>query len=320
MRRVRAAWPAIRIVVSAAMLVILFTRLDGDDRLRAIVSAHKTSTLLWFAGALAVTIVGIVISAFRWQAVLSALELRARVRTLLRHYLAGLFVSNFLPSTIGGDVLRVSRLSASNGQTSTTFASVVLERLTGWLVLPVISLVALAVNPSLWRLVPASKAAVAVAVATLVLLAGVLVAAAHPKLGGRLAQRSGWLRFLGAVHLGIGRLRRHPWAAASVLLVGFAYQLAVVSAAFTLGKALGLHVGPTAMLAFIPIVAIVQVIPITVGGLGVREGVLAVFLGPLGVASGDAIALGLLFYAVNLIASLLGAPAFALDRSRRAMA
>lgn len=320
MRRLKAAWPTIRIALSAVMLAILFTRLDGDDRLRDLLTRHRASSVAWFAVAIAVTIVGIVISAFRWHAVLAAMELRARVRILLRHYLAGLFVSNFLPSTIGGDVLRVSRLSASNGRSSETFASVVLERLTGWLVLPVISLAALAINPNLWRLVPASRAAVAVSVATLALLGGVLLAAAHPRLGGRLAHRAGWLRFIGAVHLGLDRLRRHPAAAVSVLLVGFAYQLAVVSAAFTLGRALGLNVGPTAMLAFIPIVAIVQVIPVTVGGLGVREGVLAVFLHPLGVATADAVALGLLFYAVNLIASLLGAPAFALDRRPQAAA
>ena len=61
--------------------------------------------------------------------------------------LAGMFVSNFLPSTVGGDVLRVTRLSAGNGQRQTSLASVVVERLTGFLVLPFITLVALVGNP-----------------------------------------------------------------------------------------------------------------------------------------------------------------------------
>jgi uncharacterized membrane protein YbhN (UPF0104 family) len=65
-------------------------------------------------------------------------------------------------------------------------------------------------------------------------------------------------------------------------------------------------------MAFVPAVAIVQVLPITVGGLGVREGAFVLFLVPLGVPEEKALALGLLVYAINLVVSLLGAPAFAI--------
>jgi uncharacterized membrane protein YbhN (UPF0104 family) len=70
-------------------------------------------------------------------------------------------------------------------------------------------------------------------------------------------------------------------------------------------------VGWTAILAFMPAVAIVQVLPLTIGGLGLREGAFILFLGPLGVSTSQAIALGLLVYFLNLAVSLLGAPAFA---------
>jgi len=257
------------------------------------------------------TAIGIVLSAFLWQAVLAALGLDARVRRLLNHYLAGLFVGNFLPSTIGGDVLRVARQSAENGDRPSTFASVVLERLTGWLVLPVITLSAFVINPSLRRLGNATLLAFVLSVVTLVLLCALLFAAAHPRVGGRLAESDGWQRFLGAVHLGLDRFRRHPGAVANVLLVGFAYQLAVVLSAYLAARALGIDVGPTAILAFMPAVAIAQVLPISLGGLGVREGAFVLFLHPLGVQRGEAIALGLLFYGMNLAVSLIGAPSFA---------
>lgn len=276
----------------------------------------RTGVLL--VGALAVTLFGIVLATLRWRQVLTALGLRARTSSLFSHELAGLFVGNFLPSTIGGDVLRVTRLSAENGDRPDSFASVVLERLTGWLVLPLITLAAMAVNPNLAGLGAASAVAVALSVTTLVLLLVVLVMAASPRLGGRLADRAGWQRFLGAVHLGLARLRRRPGAAASVLLVGFAYQLVVVAAAFLAARALGLAVGPTAILAFMPAVAIAQVLPISLGGLGVREGAFALFLNPLGVETSEAVALGLLVYGLNLAVSLLGAPAFAVGGGRQA--
>jgi hypothetical protein len=120
------------------------------------------------------------------------------------------------------------------------------------------------------------------------------------------------------VHLGLIRFRRRPGLALEVLVAGFVYQLAVVLAAFLLSEALRLDVGWTAMMAFMPAVAIVQVLPITIGGLGVREGAFVLFLSRsgLGVSASQAVALGLLIYAVNLVASLAGAPAFAVGGRR----
>ena len=65
-----------------------------------------------------------------------ARRVTASLYRLTRHYLASLFVGNFLPSTVGGDVLRVTRLGGETGDTAGPFASVVLERMSGWIVLP----------------------------------------------------------------------------------------------------------------------------------------------------------------------------------------
>jgi uncharacterized membrane protein YbhN (UPF0104 family) len=298
---------ALRLTVSAAMLAYLLTRLD----IASLLPRRQASTLTWVVAGLLVTGVSVVLSTLRWQRVLIALELPARLRTLLGHYLAGLFVGNFLPSTIGGDVLRVTRLSAENGAPPPTFASVVLERLSGWIVLPLMTLTTMALHPTLLHKGTATRLAVALSVGTLVLLAGIVLVAAHPRLLGRHADNPGWLRFVGAVHLGVDRFRRHPAAAAGVLGAGFVYQLTVVIAAWTAARALGIDVGLTVLLAFFPAVAIAQVLPVTFSGLGVREGALVLFLHPFDVTQGQAIALGLLFYAMNLAVSLLGAPPFA---------
>jgi len=128
------------------------------------------------------------------------------------------------------------------------------------------------------------------------------------------------IAFVLDVHLGIERLRRHPGAAVNVLAVGFAYQLVLVLAALFAAKAVGMgvEVGPTALLAFFPAVAIAQVLPIGISGLGVREGAFVLFLGPLGVPDEQAVALGRLLYLLDHGVSLLGAPAFALGGRRSA--
>lgn len=310
----RRVWSIIRVVATIVMLVVLVSRVDA----KTILPDWDLGHVGWLVVALAVTLVGALLASLRWQRVMAALELRARMSRLLSTYLAGLFISNFLPTTIAGDALRVSRISSDTGEAPRTFASVVLERLSGWAVLPIITLVALAINPTLLHLPGGDRpvrVAIIVSVATLTLLLLVLMAAGHPNLGGRLASHTGWKRFTGAVHLGIAKFRHRPKVAAEVLLAGLGYQLAVVAAAFAAGHALGLQVGWTAFMAFMPVVAIVQVMPFpTIGGLGLREGALVLFLAPLGVNQSHAIALGLMVYGINLTVSLLGAPAFAIGR------
>ncbi len=308
-------WPAARIVASAVMLAFLLPRIHLASLLP---DSHHADTVAYVVLGFGVTLGGFALSAWRWQRVLWVLDVHSRLSTLLSHYLAGQFVGNFLPSTIGGDVLRVSRLSASAPGTA-SFASVIIERLTGWIVLPVLTLAGLALHPSLLGLGMASRLALALSIGTLTLLAGLLVVAGSPRLAGRFAATEGRTRFIGAVHLGVQRLRRHPGAAAGVLGVATIYQLSTVAAVYLATRALGLHLPVAAVLAFAPVVAIAQVLPVSLNGLGVREGAFVVFLGPLGVAAGQAIAVGLLVYAMTLAVSLLGAPAFAVGARSRAL-
>jgi len=288
------------------MLALLVPRIH----LASLFPSRQLSTLGWLVAGLAVYTGAVLLSTVRWSQVLQALDLRADFSPLLSHTLAGMFVSNVLPSTVGGDVLRVARLSAANGQRHPSVASVMVERLTGFLVLPFISLVALVGNPSLLRLGQASRLALTLSIGTLAVLGVVLVLVANPRLAARSAGRP-WLGFLEAVAMGLARLRRDPGAALGVVVSALAYQLTMVAGAWMAGHAMGIHVGWSAMMAFIPVMAVAQVLPLSVNGLGLREGALVILLAPLGVAAGDAVAFGLLLYGMNLVVSLLGAPAFA---------
>lgn len=312
----------LRLVVSGVLLWVLVTKI-GTNWSEAIPDP-TVHTYAWLAAALVLTLVGVVVSAARWGAVLAALGQHPPFRRLLSLYLAGQFMSNVLPSTIGGDALRVTRLSRDNGEGPTTFASVVLERLTGWLVLPVITLMGLAVNPGLRDLGRATALAFTVATSTLVLLVVVVALAGRPDIGieERLEQNKGWRRFTGAVRFGIHRLVREPAATARILATGFVYQFILIGAALTAARALDLPsgAGPTALLAFVPAVLTAQVLPLSISGLGIREGLFVLFLKPLGVPTSQAIALGLLLYLLNLVVSLLGVPAFAVNSSNGAPA
>ncbi len=317
-RRRRWVLP-VRLLVSVGMLAVLFWRIP-DFEWSALLPDWHGATLFWLAGALASTLAAVVLSALRWHQVLRAMGHRVTLRRLAMTYFACQFVSNVLPTTIGGDVLRVSRISSDTKDSANAFASVVIERLTGWLVLPVITFVGFALNGGLRGLGDASSLAALVAVITLAGLGVVLYAADHPQLGGRLASREGWRRFVRAVHLGVGRMRTRPLATLGVLGAGLAYQVVLCLAAWMAAEAMGMtDAGLTVMLAFYPAVLILQVLPIGISGLGIREWALVQFLHPIGVPAEQAVALGLMLYLLNVGVSLVGAPAFAAG-NRRAVA
>jgi hypothetical protein len=269
--------------------------------------------LAFLAAGLAFTLAGFVLSAWRWQRVFEVFDTHIPLRTLLGHYLAGQFVGNVLPSTIGGDVLRVSRAAKTTGTGDIAFASVVIERLSGFVALPLLTCIGFALEPSLFGLDHA-WIALAIAGATVVGLIVILVVAASPRLAGRFAKHQNWMRFIGAVHVGVARIRHEPRQALRVLVAAIAYQASVLVAVYCAIHALGISVPNGAVLAFLPAVASAQVLPISLSGLGIREGLLVLLLRPLDVPTGKAIGVGLLWYGMTLIVSLLGAPAFAVGQ------
>lgn len=303
-----ASWKLwLRIAISAALLAFLVSRIHLENLLP---ENPQFSTLFYFVAGLVLAGTGIVLSAWRWQRALVAFDVHVPLRTLVSHYFAGQFFGNVLPSTIGGDVLRVSWGAKTTGSGQVSFASVVLERLTGFVALPLLAILGFAFRPSLVE-VDHAWIALLISAVSLVMLVVILYVAAHPRLAGRFRDHENWMRFVGAVHVGIDRLRRQPRLALGVIGAALLYQVSTVAVVYCAVRTLGVDIPTAAVLAFAPAVAMAQVLPLSLNGLGVREGMLVILLHPLGVSSGRAVAIGLLWYAMMLIVSLFGAPMFA---------
>ncbi|WP_419947258.1 lysylphosphatidylglycerol synthase transmembrane domain-containing protein [Candidatus Poriferisodalis sp.] len=304
----------LRVGVSAGLLALLL--IISRDELSALDLDSKRAAAGWLVTASLAIAAAFVTASARWWQVAATLDVKVSCRSMLSIYLAAQFVGNFLPTTIGGDVLRVNRLGRLCGSEANAFATVIIERLTGWVVLPVLTLAALLSRPSLLTH-SGGQIAGGLALGTLAVLAFVVWVAEHPRGLGRLAGGNRIRDALGAVHTGLSMFRRHPRAAARLLGVGFAYQVLLVAATALIGAAIGINPGMRAWLAFAPMVLIVQLMPFTIGGLGVREGAFVLFLDAHGVNEGEAVLLGLLLYALTLLVSLTGAPALALGGRRR---
>jgi len=312
-RRHSSARLGLRLLVSAVLFTILVTKIHFSD---FVPHHHTRGTWAFLAAGILLMALSFVLASWRWQRVLAVFGHRVHLRTLTKHYLAGQFVGNLLPSTIGGDVLRVSRSSADTGNTTEAFAAVVLERLTGFVVLPILVLAGFAMMPSLFA-EPRSSLALLIAGGTVLFLGVIVFLAGHPKAAGRFADRDNWMRAIGAVHVGVDRLRRDPMDAAVALAAALIYQIVVVASVYCAFHVVNVRVPNASILAYVPAVAMAQVVPITIGGLGVREGLLAFLFHPLGVPTGRAVAIGLLWYGMTLLVSVLGAPAFAVGHRGR---
>lgn len=315
---------ALRAGISAGLLTFLIFQGPNLDASKLLPDWNRW-TPFWLFGAFALMALSLFLGAVRWRQVTDALRLDVPMRGILSHFMAGQFVSNVMPTTIGGDVLRVSRVAADTGNRPAGFASVIFERLSGWLVLPLLTFVGLALNPPLARLGASSGTAIALAGITLGTFSGLLYIVGHSATGRWLAGRTGIARYLNAMHLALEALKAQPRAAVRLLLASFAYQLSILLAVGCATEAIGIdEVGFTALLAFFPAVLMLQVLPLGIGGLGVREASLVFFLGALGAPEEQAFSLGLLIGLLILICSLPGLPAVLfggrLSRRRRAPA
>ena len=293
------------------MLAVLVWRLP-EVRWSDLGPRWRSTSAVWLVAAGLTMSAAFALSTLRWRRVLVAMRPAPRYRRMLSHFLAGQFVSNVLPTAFGGDVIRVGRLGRDIGDHPTAFASVTIERMTGWLVLPLISGVALLAQPDLLSLGSATALAVAIDGGTIVALVVVLLVASNRRFGASVETVTGWRRFFVAIHLGVDALRRDRRGSLEVIAAGAAFQTLQCLAVWMAAEAIGLQ-GPVTVgvsLAFFPAAAIAQNLPVGLGGLGVREGIFVVFFGAVGAPRALSITLGLVVYGLTIVTSSLGAPSF----------
>ncbi len=294
----------IRIVVGAGVLGFLLVKADVGQLWDTIQNA-KVGLLI---AALAAIFGGLLISAFRWKAYLDALELPLPVPTLFRLYFVGTFFNAFLPTGIGGDAYKALRLGRDKESLAPAFASVFLDRFAGVVGMAAIGLVSssyVLASGDLRRRVPLIALALSIAV---VGAATVLLVGGERLLGrGRLVKHEGIGGRVRRAMRSIHEAGRHPEAAARGYVFGVVFQTLVFAYHVTIAKALRIEGVPIMVFACIVVISsLATMIPLSINGLGFREGAYIWALGRYGVDHDKALAFALLILASLLLASLLG--------------
>jgi glycosyltransferase 2 family protein len=303
---------AIKLAVSVGLLTLLFSRIDAG-RLWAGV---RHASIPWLGLALGIYVGTILANIWRWQLLLRAQDVQLTSRALFGSLLVALFFNNFLPSNIGGDVIRISDTARPSGSKTLATAIVFVDRLIGLMGLAFVAAVSATVATAmpehgrlpirpvwLWAGFVAGIALSTPALLAPDRLSRLLqpLTVFHPEwVGDRLEKLTAMLvRF---------RNRRSALAACFAGAVGV--QLASVVFYAAVAHALRVPVAFWDLAVIVPISFVVQMLPVSVNGFGVREATFSFYFARIGLPLESALLVALVPTALVMLFSLGGAAVY----------
>ncbi|MCB9593775.1 MAG: flippase-like domain-containing protein [Sandaracinaceae bacterium] len=309
----RRRWLWIKALVSVGLLAWLGYRMVRRDGVELLVERLASLDVGWLAVAIALHFVAVVAGVSRWKTLLEATGLQHGFGRLLRSFLVGRFVGAFTPSTTGLDGWRLYDVGRAPGAMARSAAVIVVEKLVG--------LVGMAIVCA--GLIPFGGIELMGPTAPLAALG--MASAAIVGLG--LLRRPAWIaavvervphakaRAIGAkVVDALGQSRLDARGAGTAVTLGVISHLALSSVFFATARSIGVDASPLTLLVAGNAITLAVLLPVSVGGVGVREGVAVVLLATVGVVSTDAVLVALLGYLTGQVPALLGGVLTLVDR------
>lgn len=307
--------PWIRFAVSGLLVFLLYRRVPLSELTDILSSVRLLPLGLVFV----LTFGNTVLSAIKWRAFLHADGIDVSLPSLVGSYMTGSFFNMFLPSNIGGDVYRVYDVGRASGRGLESFASVFADRLTGFLALVTLGLFFSVVGI---RTLPDPR----VVLLPALFCAGLFVTVWLLKKQGPLfwvlrvsrfdripAISRAAERFLASFRIYSAR----PGLAARAMAISFLFQISIIFSIWMLSRALGLEIRFLYFCIFVPVISVLEALPITIFGLGVRDASYVFFFGQVGVERVEALSLAVLYVLLTLAYGALGGVVFAVRRSAK---
>jgi len=290
-------------------LTILALILIFKTSLKDVFQVLKNVDVFWLVISFSLHGLGLLISAVRWQILVKAQGDTVPLPFLVKSYLVGNFFNTILPSRIGGDVVRIWDGSRYSKTLLKSSAIILVERLTG-----IIILLLFAFGSALFRLDMAQKVPV-IWVSLIIGFSGLgAILLFFTPLIEKIINKIPSKGFLKKIiqktiefRSTIIFYKTKKTALFKAFIWAFLLQANVILHFFLIGKALHLDIKFIDYLVFIPIVMIIQLIPITINGLGLREGAYIEIFEFYGIAPESAFSFALIDVAFMLIIGVIGA-------------
>jgi len=297
----------IRLGVSIILLFLLFKfqKIDIPRLLQSIRHADK----ILLAAAFLVSFFNYFFCFCRWKMLLDASNIRPPPKELIASFSGGIFFNAFLPSTVGGDVVRSLDLSAHTQKPKEVIATVFLDRLSGYMGLLIVVLFSLLFG---WRFVYNNPAALwSIAIITLILILILLVlfnGFLFSEINKLLSSPSaGKIRdSLKNLHQELHYFKNRKKMLFKNLLLSLVIQIISPAVSYLTALSLGVNINIIYFLIFVPIIGAITLLPIAIGGLGLRENMFVLFFRRAGVGESLSVALSLLGFGFIIIYAAIG--------------
>jgi glycosyltransferase 2 family protein len=279
------------------------------------VDIHETiDTLLeanpwWFLLAVAIMIGTALPMALRWQWLMRAQHMDDSFAWLTRAYFVSYTASQVLPTSIGGDAMRVVETSRRHrGRTGDVTAIILLERFLGGAGTVLLGAIGFVLALGTYDVGAYLWLEGVFVFGTIVLTILFFSRSVRPLLARStpLLRRLRIDRPLRMLYDGIHHFRGHTRLLLVVFVFTTAIQAVRILSIWAAGKAVGIELGPRIYYVMGPLFFLVLLVPFTLNGIAVREAFFVSFLGSVGVAADAAFAAGFLFFLVTTALALPG--------------
>lgn len=279
----------IKALISIALMVYLFSKID----IREVWQLFQNVKVPYLIAALILYITGQIICAYRWKIIAFVMDFKNSYWEFIQYYFAGMFFSLFLPTLVGGDIGRCYLITKGNKKIREAIITVLADRGTGLAVLFLMA--GLSVSLLKWGNIP-QQLVWGVLIANACLIIGIIV----PFFAG------GLLRLLGNT----GELALNFWKRPAVLLhsilISMIFQTLIIIIHVFIGLSIGINIPWTFYFFLIPLVATVSMLPVSISGIGLREGAFVYFFSYASVPRAEALTFAFGWFVIVLIASLIG--------------
>ena len=296
----------LRLLTAVVLLTALFLIIDRDALLATFLTVDPA---LYFLG-LAAFVGTILTWTLRWHLLMRAAGEVITYDKSLATLTIGMFFSMFLPTVVGTDLGRVYELGRDDSyRKSILISTVLLDRLMGLMTISLMALLGLAAGSQF----AGNQGVNLTVIGTLIVLFGGWVLVFNKraeKLIFRIIDSLPLVkRFsinLHKVYSAVDGLYRQPRLIAQAGSVSIVNSLCTILATLLAARSIGVNISPLYFFIFMPIIWIIITIPISLSGLGVREGAFIFFFSQIGVTNSDAVAISLLYYSYNVIVGVVG--------------
>jgi len=294
----------LRVAISFGLLGLLFWLMRDEIRDVLRILAGSRAPLI-FAGA-ALILVNVTILACRLRAIFQGENLELSLKDALQLTFVGYFFNNFMPTAVGGDIIKAHYVSKTNNQRTKSYASVFMDRLIGlytFLIIAVAALVAVGGNSHLTVVRPMILAFLGVGAFGFVLIISKNVARGMESFLAkikmfRLGER------LHKVYRIVHDYRNRPGVVARSVLISISSQCVYFTVTYLFFLSIGARVDITSIFLIMPVVIFISMVP-SIGGLGIREGAIVMFFAPLA-GKEMAFAVSMLLLGMLFMISIIG--------------